>query len=288
MVLIGAHMARVFLTGSYKFPREMNWLSGVLLLLLTLLMAFTGQLLRWDQDGVWSSVIAAEQAARVPIMGNWLAHFILGGPTVGGPTLSRSFAIHVFFIPGLIFAGVGLHILILVLRNGISERAALGGPTDPATYRAWYRDLLARRGQPFWPNVAWRDVVAAVLVIGVIIGLAAGIGPKALGRPPDPTEIRAYPRPDWYFLWYFALLAVIPRATEPLVIVLGPLLFGLALDCAPLLRGARPPRPAPLPLGRAPRSRRHLYHCLVLATRMACTVVSQLRGRATRRAGRRE
>ncbi len=236
MVLIGAHMARVFLTGSYKFPREMNWLSGVLLLLLTLLMAFTGQLLRWDQDGVWSSVIAAEQAARVPIIGNWLAHFILGGPTVGGPTLSRSFAIHVFFIPGLIFAGVGLHIY-LVLRNGISERAALGGPTDPATYRAWYRDLLARHGQPFWPNVAWRDVVAAVLVVGVIIGLAAGIGPKALGRPPDPTEIRAYPRPDWYFLWYFALLAVIPRATEPLVIVLGPLLFGLTLIVLPLFAG---------------------------------------------------
>lgn len=236
MILIGAHMARVFLTGSYKFPREMNWLSGAALLLLTVLMAFTGQLLRWDQDGVWSGVIAAEQAARVPLIGTWLAHFILGGPTIGGPTLSRSFAIHVFFVPALIFAGVGLHIY-LVLRNGISERPALGAPADKATYRAWYHDLLARDGRPFWPNAAWRDVVAAVVVISVVIALGAIIGPKALGRPPDPTEIQAYPRPDWYFLWYFAVLAVIPPATEPIVIVLGPLLFGLVLILLPFVFG---------------------------------------------------
>jgi ubiquinol-cytochrome c reductase cytochrome b subunit len=234
VILIGAHMARVFLTGSYKFPREWNWLSGAALLLLTLLMAFTGQLLRWDQDGVWSGVIAAEQAARVPVIGTWLAHFILGGPTVGGPTLSRSFAIHVFFIPGLIFVGVAFHIY-LVVRNGISEKPAIGPPVNPATYRAWYQDLVARRGRPFWPDAAWRDVVAAVTLVAVVIVLAVVFGPKPLGSAPDPTQIQASPRPDWYFLWYFAVLALIPPASEPWVIVLGPLLFGLALLLLPLL-----------------------------------------------------
>ena len=241
VVLIGAHMARVYLTGSYKFPREMNWLSGAALLLLTMVMAFTGQLLRWDQDGLWSAVIAAEQAARVPVLGRPLAHLLLGGTAVGGATLSRSFAIHVFLIPALVFAGVGLH-LYLVLRNGVSEPASIGPPVvDPATYRVWYRDLLARQGRPFWPDAAWRDAVVAVLVVGTVLALALVLGPKPLGRPPDPTAINASPRPDWYFLWYFAVLALIPRAIEPFVIVLAPLAFGLALVLLPLVanRGRR-------------------------------------------------
>jgi ubiquinol-cytochrome c reductase cytochrome b subunit len=247
VILIGAHMARVFLTGSYKFPREMNWLSGVALLLLTLVMAFTGQLLRWDQDGVWSAVVASEQAARVPALGHWLAHLVLGGATVSGPTLSRSFTVHVFLIPALIFAGVGLH-LYLVLRNGISERASIGPPVvNPATYRAWYRKLLDREGRPFWPDAAWRDAVMAALVVGAILVLALTLGPKALGKPPDPTAINASPRPDWYFLWYFAVLALIPRAIEPSVIVLAPLAFGLVLILLPLVanRGSRKLRHRP-------------------------------------------
>jgi ubiquinol-cytochrome c reductase cytochrome b subunit len=247
IVLIGAHMARVFLTGSYKFPREMNWLSGATLLLLTIIMAFTGQLLRWDQDGVWSAVVASEQAARVPAVGHWLAHLVLGGTTVSGPTLSRSFAVHVFLIPALIFAGVGLH-LYLVLRTGVSERASIGPRVvDPATYRAWYRNLLDREGQPFWPDAAWRDAVVALLVVGTILTLALVAGPKPLGKPPDPTAVIASPRPDWYFLWYFAVLAVLPRGIEPYVIVLAPLAFGLALFLLPLVanRGRRTLRHRP-------------------------------------------
>lgn len=240
IVLIGAHMSRVFLTASYKFPREVNWLTGAALLLLTLLMAFTGQILRWDQDGVWTGYIAAEQAARVPVIGTWLAHFILGGPTVGGPTLSRSFAIHVFFVPGLIFLGVALHIY-LVIRNGISEKPALSPRVDPATYRAWYWNMIAREGRPFWPDAAWRDAIVAAALVGLVVALAVIFGPKALGPPPNPALLQAEPRPDWYFLWYFAVLATIPKATEPWVIVLGPLLFGCALVLLPLLanRGGR-------------------------------------------------
>src|SRR6185437_6594911 len=84
VILIGVHAIRVYLMAAYKYPRQMNWLSGVVLLFLTLGMAFTGQLLRWDQNGFWSAVVAAEQAGRSPGIGNWLGHFILAGDTAGG------------------------------------------------------------------------------------------------------------------------------------------------------------------------------------------------------------
>jgi ubiquinol-cytochrome c reductase cytochrome b subunit len=236
VILIGLHTIRVYLMASYKYPRQVNWLTGAALLLLTLLMLFTGQLLRWDQTGFWSVVIAAEQAGRVPVIGNWLGHFILAGDTVGGATLSRFFAAHVFFIPGLIFLLVGFH-LYLVVHNGISEPPAISHPVDPKTYRPWYHALLARDGEPFWPYAAWRDVVFGFLVVLTVVALAIIIGPPALGKPPDPTIVEATPRPEWYFLWYYAILSLIPKWSEDLVMVWAPALFGAALILLPLVAG---------------------------------------------------
>jgi ubiquinol-cytochrome c reductase cytochrome b subunit len=230
IILIGLHAIRVYLMAAYKYPRQMNWLTGAGLLLLTLLMAFTGQLLRWDQTGFWSVVIAAEQAGRTPIVGNGLGHFILAGDTVGGATLSRFFAAHVFFIPALIFLFVGFH-------NGISEPPEAGRPVEPKTYRSWYHALLARDGQPFWPDAAWRDVVFWFAVILTVVVLAVIVGPPELGKPPDPTIVQASPRPEWYFLWYYAVLSLIPQWSEDWVILLGPALFGAALILLPLVAG---------------------------------------------------
>ncbi len=250
VILIGLHAIRVYLWGSYKYPRQMGWLTGVALLFLVLGMAFTGQLLRWDQTGVWSVVIAAEQAGRTPFIGHWLARFILAGDTVGGATLSRFFALHVFFIPALIFFFLGFH-LYLVIRNGISEPPQVGRPVDPKTYRAWYSDLLHREGVPFWPDAAWRDAVFGLLVIGTVVVLAITVGPPALGRPPDPSIIQASPRPEWYFLWYYALLSVIPRWSETYVIILGPLLLAVVLVLLPLVapKGERSPFKRPWAFG---------------------------------------
>jgi ubiquinol-cytochrome c reductase cytochrome b subunit len=236
VILIGLHTIRVYLMAAYKYPRQVNWLTGAGLLLLTLLMLFTGQLLRWDQTGFWSVVIAAEQAGRVPVIGNWLGHFILAGDTVGGATLSRFFAAHVFFIPGLIFLLVGFH-LYLVVHNGISEPPAISHPVDPKTYRPWYQALLARDGEPFWPYAAWRDVVFGFLVVLTVVALAIIIGPPALGKPPDPTIVEATPRPEWYFLWYYAILSVVPKWSENWVMIWGPALFGVLLVFLPLVAG---------------------------------------------------
>jgi ubiquinol-cytochrome c reductase cytochrome b subunit len=232
VVLIGIHVARTYLMGAYKFPRELNWLTGAVLLLLTLALAFTGQLLRWDQTAVWSVIVGAAQAGRVPVIGDEIARFLLAGDTVGGATLSRFFAFHVFFIPAIVFAFVGLH-LMLVLRHGISERPEKGVAVDKATYRERYNAMLAREGVPFWPDAAWRDVVFGAGVVLAVAILAIVVGPPELGKPPDPTILEAYPKPDWYFLWYFAVLAFTPEQWETFVIVVAPMLFGAILLFVP-------------------------------------------------------
>ncbi len=242
VLLIGLHALHVFLIASYKFPREMHWLSGVFLLLLTLAMAFTGQLLRWDDTAVSSVVVAAAQAGRSPFIGQQVAHFVLAGDTVGGATLSRFFSFHVFFIPAILFVLVGFH-LYLVIRNGVSEPPKRGDIVDPKTYRQKYHDLLERDGVPFWPDAAWRDAAGALMVVIVVVILAVVIGPPVLGKAPDPTILTVYPKPDWYFLWYFSILALIPTQAESAVIIFGPLLAIVVMIALPFIanKGERNP-----------------------------------------------
>lgn len=182
VILISIHMARVFLTASYKFPRELNWLSGVGLLVLTLAMGFTGQLLRWDENGIWTVSVASFVAEEVPLIGTGLAEFILAGETVGGSTLTRFFALHVFIFPVSIFALVGLHVY-LVVHHGISELPRAGEPVDPQSYRERYEAMLKRHGRPYWPDVTWREIAVGVTTIGIIGLLAFFFGPRGPRAP---------------------------------------------------------------------------------------------------------
>jgi ubiquinol-cytochrome c reductase cytochrome b subunit len=236
VILVTLHTARVFLTGSYKFPREMNWLTGAVLLILTFMMAFTGQLLRWDTHSLWSTMVAVRHVGHAPIIGDWLGRFILAGDRIGGETLTRAFAVHVFFIPAAIFLMIGFH-LYLLIRNGSSEMPVKGDPVDVSTYRHRYDQLLKRQGVPFWPDAAWRDSVVGLLLVVAIFGLAWIVGPPGLGLPPDPTTVELEPRPDWYFLWYYALYAIMPTNVERFAIVLIPLLTTIWLFALPLIAG---------------------------------------------------
>jgi ubiquinol-cytochrome c reductase cytochrome b subunit len=235
IVFMVLHLIRVFLTGSYKFPREVNWITGVLLLVLVLAMGFTGQLLRWDQDGLWGVVVAAQYAGRVPLIGDAFQRFILAGDTVGGATLSRFFALHVIIMPLLILAIVGVH-LALVLYHGISERPREGEPVDPATYKEKYEALLEREGKPYWPDAAWQEMLVAGLVIAGILALALFAGPRPLGAPPDPAHVPSHPRPDWFLMWYYSLLAIKPRGWEDATMVYLPIVAFLLLIALPFLR----------------------------------------------------
>ncbi|MGB8491397.1 MAG: cytochrome b N-terminal domain-containing protein [Bacteroidales bacterium] len=242
ILLVGVHMIRVYLTASFKYPRELSWITGSILLLITVTMGFTGQLLRWDSNGVWSAIVGAEQAGRVPFFGKSIARMFLGGDTLTGLTVMRFFSIHVFLLPALLFGLIGLH-LSMVIRNGISEPPKAGRKVDPKTYRKWYRDQLDLKGVPFWPNAGWRDLTFGLLAIGVIILLAVVKGPPAIGKPPDIADIYANPRPDWYFMWVFALFALMPRGIETFAIAFSPIFLVLVLILLPLInnRGERSP-----------------------------------------------
>jgi ubiquinol-cytochrome c reductase cytochrome b subunit len=240
VVMMVIHMIQVYITAAYKYPREMNWITGVILLGLTVSMAFTGQLLRWDDVGVWSTYVAAEQMGRIPVIGKLIAYLLIGGETVGGHTLSRFFAYHVFLLPGLLFTIVGVH-LYLVLRHGISEPPVVGVCVDPDNDRKKYEDAVHKNGIPFFPDAAWRDIVFALLLVTTLSFLAFTVGAPALGGPPDPTKIDVVPGPDWYLVWIFALYALMPPGIEDYVIVGGPVVGVLVLLSIPFLapRGER-------------------------------------------------
>src|ERR1700688_1512070 len=154
VAIVLVHMVQVFLFGAYKFPRELTWIVGVFLLLVTLGMAFTGQVLRFDQDAYWGLGIGASIASRVPVIGPWAVSLMLGGPIIAGATLSRFFALHVFVIPGLLLAFVAVH-LLMVLKLGINEWPMPGRIVRRATYMQEYHELTKKQGVPFVPEAVW-------------------------------------------------------------------------------------------------------------------------------------
>jgi ubiquinol-cytochrome c reductase cytochrome b subunit len=227
------HMVQVFMFGSYKFPRELTWMVGVGLLLLTLGMAFTGQVMRFDQDAYWGLGIGASIASRVPLVGAPLVHLILGGPILGGPTLSRFFTLHVFVIPGLLLAGVGVHVF-MVLRHGVSEWPMPGRIVRKSTYVREYHELTEKTGIPFVPDAAWKDAVFAAAILFTVMAFAFFFGPFGPSGQPDPTIIQTAPKPDFIFLWIYAVLAFLPPAIETPTMLIVPVLGIAALLLLPI------------------------------------------------------
>jgi quinol-cytochrome oxidoreductase complex cytochrome b subunit len=134
IILIFLHMARTFVFGAYKYPRELNWVIGVVLLILTFVMGLTGYLLPFDQRSFWATEVANNITATGPIVGPYLADFLRGGAEFGAITLSRFYAIHMLLVPGLIIALIGAH-LYLVVKQGTTAPPWLSADTKPKSLR---------------------------------------------------------------------------------------------------------------------------------------------------------
>ena len=246
VVLVFAHMTQVVLHAAYKYPRELTWVIGVFLLLFTLGMFFSGQVLRWDPDAYWGLAVGGSMAGRVPQLGPWLVEMVLGGPVIGGDSLSRFFTLHVFVIPALLLSFLAVH-LWLVVKRGVSAPPAPGETVDPKTYDAKYEAEL-KTGLPFTGDAMLKDILFSALAVIVVVVIAALIGPKGPTGPPNPTLGGANPRPEWPFLWLFGLLSLSPAGAETFIILVFPVILILALFLVPFIsnRGERAPSRRPV------------------------------------------
>ena len=236
VALVLIHMVQVFLFGAFKYPRELTWIVGVFLLLMTLGMAFTGQVLRFDQDAYWGLGIGASVMGRMPLIGPQLVHLMLGGPIIAAETLSRFFAIHVFIIPGMLLAFVGVHVL-MVLKLGVNEWPMPGRVVNRQTYLKEYHELTRKDGVPFFPDAFRKDLVFSGLMIISLVICAALVGPIGPKGQPDPTVVQAVPRPDFFFLFSFAALALLPAKLETPLLIVGPVIGIGLLIALPLISG---------------------------------------------------
>ena len=256
VLLLLAHMVRVFAMGAYKYPREPNWLIGIALFAVTMAFGFTGYLLPWDQKAYWGTQVGTSLAGTAPVVGGFVARVLRGGSMLGAATLARFYALHVLWLPALLGALVGLH-LVIVVRQGIAARTAAleaGAPprtSDPA-YPAHYEAAYAatkRSGVRFWPDVVAKDLVASVVVVLAIAALALTRG-ATLEPPADPTDTSYVPQPEWYFLPFYQFLKLFPGSLESTVAVGVPLLLFLALVALPFFdrRSTRSLRRRPVAL----------------------------------------
>ncbi len=186
VVMVLVHMTQVFLHGAFKYPRELTWITGAMLLLCTLGMFFTGQVLRWDPDAYWGLAVGASMAGRVPVAGPQVVHLLLGGPVIGGAALSRFFALHVFIIPGTLLLLLGVH-LWLVVKRGVSVPPRPGQLVNPKTYDAEYEKVL-ENGVPFFGEAMMKDAIFSALAVvdrGDHRGRRRSERPVRAARPDD-------------------------------------------------------------------------------------------------------
>jgi len=188
------HMFSVYFMRAYDRPREVTWVSGVVLLFLSICFGFSGYLLPWNEVSFFATKVGTEIAGVVPVVGKTMLRFLRGGDEVTGATLTRFFGFHVAVLPAMATVFIGLHVLLVQLH----------GMHVPARYQQNYRRMR------FFPNFFMRDLIGWLLAIGVLAALAA-IFPWELGVKADPfAPAPAGIKPEWYFLFMFQTLKYIP------------------------------------------------------------------------------
>ena len=191
VIIVVLHLLRVVLYSSYKAPRELTWIFGVLLLLIVLGFGFTGYLLPWDEKAYWATVVGVEIASTAPGLGDFVAKVMRGGSEIGAVTLSRFYALHTIWLPWLAFGLVGVHLFFV--RYYGSSGTPKNTPEEMKT------------GKPFYPHQVFEDVVG-MLILFVVLAAVAIFVPVPLEDVADPTNADYDPRPEWYFLFLFQLL----------------------------------------------------------------------------------
>lgn len=218
-IVVGAviHMLRVVMFGSYKKPREVTWMTGVVLLLVILGFALTGYLLPWDQRAYWATTVTINIVRSAPLFGEQVASLMRGGGDLGALTLLRWYTAHVFLLPAAV-AGFVLAHLYLMRRHGISgPLKQVDGPT-----------------RPFYPYQAVKDTVAMAAVFALLLTFAKMFR-VPLDAIADPSDATYVPRPEWYFLSLFQLLKYFHGPWEPVATIVIPGVIVGALLLLPFL-----------------------------------------------------
>lgn len=231
-IVVGAvvHMLRVVIFGAYKAPREVTWITGVLLLLIILGFALSGYLLPWDQRAYWATTVTINIARQAPFIGETIASVMRGGDDLGALTLLRWYATHVFLLPAGLIGFVVAHVY-LMRHHGIS------GPLEPKPGRA----------KPFYPYHAVKDTLAVAAVCTLLFVLVVKF-PPSLEAIADPTDTTFVPRPEWYFLGLFQMLKYFPGPLEPVATMVIPGLVVAGLFLLPFLDRSRSRDPRKRPL----------------------------------------
>ncbi len=218
IVLVLLHMARVFLWGAYKRPREITWLAGVLLLLVTMGMSFTGAPLPWDERGYWAAEVGTSIAGSVPLVGDLVKRVLLGGSTMGQLTLSRFFILHIALLPSLLVGVFAIHLV------GFRKTGSVG---------PWDQKKRAKTGS-FWPDQVIKDALVGVAIFLILVALVVLVPPPFAG-PADPVDTTYVPKPEWNFLFLYEALKFFPGKLEALGTVGIPTFAILVLILLPFL-----------------------------------------------------
>ncbi len=194
MIAVILHMARTYFMGSFKRPRELTWIVGVLLFVVTLLFGFTGYLLPWNQLSYWATTVGTEVVGAVPFVGEELKQIVLGAPAVGQETLSRFFVIHVAVLPWVLVMLVVVHLVLMRVHN----LATLDDVDQEKPYPP-------ESGVPFWPVHMAKEACVAAVCFGILLTLSV-LSPWEIGAPADPLQTPEGIKPEWYFLPTYQLL----------------------------------------------------------------------------------
>jgi len=195
------HMFSVYFLKAYRKPRELTWISGMLLFFVVLGFGFSGYLLPWNTLAFFATKVGTEMAGAVPFVGKWFLIFLRGGEEVTGATLTRFFGFHVAVLPGLATVLLAMHLLLV---------QHLGMSLPPSLERAIAEGRQPARSMPFFPNFLLRDIMGWYAALGVLGALAA-VFPWELGTKADPfAAAPAGIRPEWYFLFMFQTLKLLP------------------------------------------------------------------------------